>query len=375
LTGDYEFISTDVNKLVQDITSMYTSITGESVSDASPVKLFIQWVASAMILMAVNINQAGNQNIPSRAYGENLDALAELFYQKTRPQPTPATVQIEFTISEAQSSAVLIPAGTRVTSLGTKAVFATDEDVYVEIGETTATVSATCQTAGTVGNGFAAGTLTTCVDVFSYYASCTNTDTSAGGSDVPNDEEFYEQLVSSEDAYSCAGPTGAYKYFVKSVSSDIADVHVTSLDAGEVDIYILMKDGTVAGSEIKAKALAACSADEIRPLTDNVVIGTPDITTFDVTLTYYISRDNASSAATIQAAVTKAVDDYVKWQTAKFGRDINPSKLIQMVMDAGVKRVVLTDPEYTVLSDGNGEAPGLAQVGTVTITNGGYEYE
>ena len=80
-------------------------------------------------------NYTGNQNIPSRAEGKNLDALAELTYSKERPAAKAATCTMRFSISEAQKSAVLIPAGTRITDASKTLVWETLEDVYVNIGE------------------------------------------------------------------------------------------------------------------------------------------------------------------------------------------------------------------------------------------------
>lgn len=66
----------------------------------------------------------------------------------------------------------------------------------------------------------------------------------------------------------------------------------------------------------------------------------------------------------------------MSWQSAKLGRDINPSYLVGLLMQTGIKRVALTEPEFTVLRDGgDGTVPQLAKVGTVTITSGGYEDE
>lgn len=381
-SADYEFVSTDASEIESDVAAMYTAITGRTAT-AGPDRLFIQWVASVLTLGNANINRAGNANLPSRAEGEDLDALGQLFYEQTRPTATAAGVQMLFTISEAQQGAVLIPAGTRISAEDGVVVFTTDEDVYVPVGELTASVHATCEETGTVGNGFTEGTLTTCVDPFAYYESCTNTDESDGGSNVPDDDEFYEMLVTSQDAYSSAGPTGAYQYYAKSVSTEIADVLVNSPLAGTVYIYALMNDGTPASAEVKAAILAACSDEEVRPLTDHVIVQDPAIVTYDISLTYYLAKDAGDSVATTQEAVEAAVAEYQTWQNGKLGRDINPSKLIQLVMETGVKRVVLNSPMYTVLRDGNANEgdpvdnfiPQLAQVGTVTLTNGSYEDE
>ena len=378
---DYEFVSEDSIAIEESITQAYTAITGQGVRKASPEMLFIKWITAILVQAYASINIAGNQNIPSRAEGQNLDALGELFYAKTRPQATAAGVQMEFTISAVQPSVVLVPAGTRVTT-DDGINFATDADAFIEIGDTTVSVHCTCDTTGTVGNGYEAGTITKCVDLFPYFESCVNTDTSDGGSDVPTDDEYYELMVASEAAYSCAGAEEAYQYFSKSVSPDIADVIVNSPTAGCVNIYVLMNTGSMAGAEIKTLVYNICNAKEHRPLTDLVTVCDPDTVTYNIEFTYYIDRNTKASAADIASAVSDTVDAFVAWQAGKLGRDINPSKLIQMVMGVeGVKRVALTSPTFTVLRDGTDlstvplSIPELAQIGTITITNGGYEYE
>ena len=71
----YQFVSTDTAALVSSLVAGYEKITGVSVQPASPEKLFIQWVADIIVQERVLNNYTGNQNIPSRAEGENLDAL------------------------------------------------------------------------------------------------------------------------------------------------------------------------------------------------------------------------------------------------------------------------------------------------------------
>ena len=137
-----------------------------------------------------------------------------------------------------------------------------------------------------------------------------------------------------------------------------------------------MKDGSLAGEEIKRAVLEACNDDERRPLSDLVYVRDAEIVKFDVTLTYYLQTGRTRSAADVSAAVKAAVDEYVTWQNAKLGRDINPSQLIWLLMQTGIKRVELTSPAFTALRDGSDRTtPQVAQVGTITITNGGYEDE
>ena len=82
---------TDPEEVVTELIAMYEAIFGTTVQPASPERLFIQCVAAIIIQERVMNYYTGNQNIPSRAEGKNLDALAELTYSKERPDAKPAT--------------------------------------------------------------------------------------------------------------------------------------------------------------------------------------------------------------------------------------------------------------------------------------------
>ena len=374
--AQYQFIPTDTESVVSDLTAMYEKFTGVTVQPAGPEMQFIRWVSNIVIQERVMNNYTGNQNIPSRAEGENLDALSELFLERTRPAAKTATCKIRFSISEAQDTAILIPAGTRVTDSGNTLVWETEEDAYIPIGDTELELSVRCQTAGTIGNGYAAGQINKLVDIYDYYSQCVSITESDGGSNVPDDDEFYQLMRASMDGYSCAGAIGGYIYFAKKVSNEIADVIAASPTPGVVKLYVLMKNGELATEELKNKVLAACSADEVRPLTDQVFVEDAEIVSYDVAFTYYIQTGSTRSASDIAAAVQTEVDQFNAWQCGKLGRDINPSRLINLLMQTGIKRVDLTAPDFTVLQDGGDKTvPQVAAIGSVTITDGGYEDE
>lgn len=373
---EYQFVPTDTETIVSLLVSMYEKFTGVTVQPASPEMLFIRWVGNVVIQERVMNNYTGNQNIPSRAEGANLDALGELFLESTRPAAQAATCKMRFSISEAQESAVLIPSGTRVTDTSGATIWETFEDAYVPIGDTSIELEVRCQTPGAAGNGYAVGQINTLVDIYDYYSGCTNITESEGGADEATDDEYYELMRASMDGYSTAGARGGYIYWAKQVSTLIADVVANSPTPGVVKLYVLMDDGTLAGEELKGKVLAACSAEDRRPLTDQVFVEDAEIVSYDVNLTYYIQNGGTKSAAEIAADVKAAVDEYVAWESAKLGRDINPSHLIWLLMQTGIKRVEVTSPEFTSLRDGSDlSAPQVAKVGQITITNGGYEDE
>lgn len=373
---EYQFISTDTDTLVASLVAAYETITKTTVQPASPEKLFILWVANIVLQERVMNNYTGNQNLPSRAEGADLDALGDLFFSKDRPSAQSAICTERFYITTAQSFAVLVPVGTKVTDAENTLVWETTADVYISPGALYADAMIQCQTIGTAGNDYAAGQINTIIDPYDYCDRCENITKSDDGADTATDDEYYELMRESQDAYSDAGSKGGYIYFAKQVSTEIADVVANSRSAGYVNLYILMEDGTIAGQEMKNAVLSACTPAFVRPLNDNVVADDPETVPYDIKFTYYIPRSVSLSSSEIADQVNSAVNDYVKWQSGKLGRDINPDELRQRVKAVGVKRIVLTSPSFTALRDGSDNTvPQVALLGTKSITDGGYEDE
>ena len=382
----YPFVSTDADEVDADVAAIYTDVTGKARARGVDL-MFCQILSRLVLYCAANTNFAANQNLASRASGANLDALGQIYYEQSRPAATYAGVMIKFTLSEAQGSAVIVPAGTRVTDMDNSIFFATDEDLTIAAGDTDGSIHATCTEIGTPGNGYAIGDLCVCVDTFPYYDSCENTDVSGGGGDVPDDDEFYALLVASQDAYSAGGAEGSYIYFAEKAVPTLADVVVNSPNDGEVRIYCLLDTGVKAGAEEKALVLAACDAKEHRPLTDKVIVSDPGEVSYTINLTYYVPAGATASVAQVQSAVTNAVNEYVAWQSGKLGRDIVPDELISRIIGAGAKRFVITTPVYTVLQDGTIPTnydpdtdlpltvPQIAKCTSITLTYGGIENE
>lgn len=374
--NDYQFISTDTSTIVSQLISAYEKIVGLTVHPASPERLFIQWIAGVVIQERILNNYTGNQNLPSRAEGKNLDALGELFYLKKRPLAQPSVCTMRFYISAPQESAVLIPSGTQVTGTGIRLVWETTADTYIAVGETFTDVMVQCMTDGVIGNGYAVGQINTIVEPYAYYDHCENITETDAGSDVSSDDEYFNLMRESQDAFSNAGAKGGYIYFAKQVSREISDVVANTPSPGQVNLYILMNDGTGASTEIKNAVFAACNDDYVRPLTDYLVVADPEPSSYDIQFTYYIPNNLSLSASEVEAAVNDAVDQYIKWQNAKLGRDINPSYLLGLLMQTGIKRVDLVHPVYASLRDGSDNTvPQIATVDTIAIANGGYENE
>ena len=126
----------------------------------------------------------------------------------------------------------------------------------------------------------------------------------------------------------------------------VKDVSVNSPSAGVVDIYITTNDGTTPSTELLEAVKNAVSAKDRRPLTDNVNVKAPTTSNYSVNFTYYIPSENMGETSVIAENVGKAVQEYIAWQGDKLGRDINPDKLRNLILNAGASRIDMTSPTY-----------------------------
>lgn len=366
---DIHFVDTDTNTVVNALIQSYEAFTGRTLYPADPARLFILWVADIIIQERVNIDFSARQNVPRYAEGEYLDSLAELFKDAYRLEPEKAKTTLRFTLSIPLEVATIVPVGTRVTVDG-EIIFQTTQALTIPAGDLFGDVEAECQTDGEIGNGFVPGQITQLIDIFPYFGSVENVSESDGGADEESDAAFYERMRESVETFSTAGPLGAYEYYAKSASALIVDVKATSPEPGEVDVRVLLSGGQLPGEEILKEVLNILNADTVRPLTDHVTVAAPQAVPYNIDVTYYTQEGGALSADTIAADVAAAVKSFQKWQAEKMGRDVNPSQLIALLMQTGVKRVEVRSPVFAAVADN-----AVAQVGTVSVVNGGAERE
>lgn len=357
------------DEMVADYEEYMTKATGQTVTlpRSSPHR-GVLYAAALQIYQALQyIDRAGKQSLLKYSYSDFLDNLG-LLKGVTRSPATAAVTTLRFTVSAVRQVATAIPKGTRV-SAGGSVYFATDEYAEIPAGGSTVDVPATCTDAGTEGNDLAAGDLTTMVDPLPYVASVTNTTATEGGADVESDDDLAERIYLAPGAYSTAGPEDGYLFHAKQFNPSIGDVVATSNQAaGTVDIVFIMSDGKTPGTEMINGLKEYLNGKTRRPMTDLVNVSAPAEVTYTVDLTYYINRSDSARAVAIQEAVQTAVDDYLTWQRT-IGRDINPSKLVALVMAAGAKRVTVTAPTYTTVD----AIKVSALSGSPTISYGGLE--
>lgn len=364
------FVEKSAETIQAELVARYEEITGTTLYPSSPVLLFLDTIAYELALHRSYMDYAAKMNLLAYAAGDHLDHLGALL-GVTRNEEASAITTLRFTLSEAQNFPVLIPAGTRANDGTSGLNFATTEDLQIYAGDTYGDVQAECVEAGEAGNNIIIGQICHLVDPITYVDSVSNISITSGGADVEDDDTLRTRIQLAPESFSVAGPSGAYEYWALTAHQDIADVAVIGPEdePGNVYVYPLMSDGELPTEEILNLVDETLNDEKVRPLSDHVFVVSPEQVTYNIALTYYIERDSATSASSIQAAVETAVEEYELWQKAKLGRDINPSELIRRVMEAGALRVEVTSPVHTVLE----ESQVAVIEGDAEITFGGLE--
>lgn len=333
---EVSFVETNPESIKAEIINRYETLAGRTLATADPIRIFLLAVADEIIQQRVLINMAAQNNLLSYATGEYLDALGEYLLVERLPAAK-AVTNIRFTLSQALTEVYIIPAGTEITN--GVVTFATDEELLIDTGDLTGDVSASCTVAGESGNGYLPGQLTTIVRPMTFVASAENTNETYGGADIESDEDYAERIRLAPNAFSVAGPVKAYIFYTKSVSSAIIDVSVDSPTPGVVNVYPLLEGGVIPDQTLLDKVLETLSADDVRPLTDDVHALQATAVPYTINVRYFIKNADKNKAETIRAEVAEAVENYRLWQQGKIGRDIVPAELVRAVMNAGACRL------------------------------------
>lgn len=163
-----------------------------------------------------------------------------------------------------------------------------------------------------------------------------------------DDERLRSRIRIAPEHFSVAGPRLAYRYHAMTADASITDVAVRSPEPGLVVLHPLTASG-LPSADIKARVLAAVSADDVRPLCDEVSVQDPVDFPYSVaaTVTPYAWADAESVRAAAEAAVTA----FCATKAQRLGQDVTRSALIAALHVPGVKRVALAHPAADIAAD------------------------
>ncbi|EKQ0890936.1 baseplate J/gp47 family protein [Salmonella enterica] len=144
------------------------------------------------------------------------------------------------------------------------------------------------------------------------------------------------------DGLSVAGPTGAYEYFARSASGNVADAKAVSPSPAVVVISVLSTEGDgTATPELLTTVKDALSAEDRRPVGDRLTVQSAEIVSYNINARLFFYPGPESEP--IQNAAHDALQAWITLQ-GKIGRDVARSAIMAALHVQGIQRVELTEP-------------------------------
>lgn len=156
------------------------------------------------------------------------------------------------------------------------------------------------------------------------------------------DDDYRERGRQAPYGFSTAGPLAAYKYHAKSAHSDVLDAKVDRPEPGVVRITVLSRSpGGVPSEAVLAAVRTALSADDIRPLTDTLLVVAATVVRYVVKGRIYVAS-GAAPEPLLEAA--KAATKLYTDQQFAIGEAVTPSGLYAALHQPGASRADLLSP-------------------------------
>lgn len=346
-----QFVAIDPAADEADLIARYEAKSGKTLYPAQVERLFIDLIAYAVTRQKMAVQHAGEQLLVRFSKGPILDYLGDLA-ATPRQLATPARTTVRFSVPTEGPQPVLIPVGTRVSTRDGKLTFLTDQDVWIAAGQKQASVTATCTTAGIVGNGWAIGQISVIGNPPVSGLVAGNISVSTAGAEDEDDERYRERIILAPEAYTNAGSRGAYRYHALAAHPSIIDVVVLGPGdpGGPADGHVVLHLLTTSGlpsAELLAVVQQHLSGEKVRPLCDTVhVLSSVEVPyQLRAHLTFASAATRAETMARAQAAATA----YVAKRRAGLGQDIIPEQIIGVLQAAGVYRAVVELPALRMI--------------------------
>ncbi|BCZ48419.1 hypothetical protein psyc5s11_44860 [Clostridium gelidum] len=380
------FVEIIPQNILDNMFDTVESYLGIKLSDGDERNLFLHSLAPIIIGLYNSINDTANQNLLRYARDEKLDEVAEDFYKTTRLDSTKSFCKGIAKLSEVQAQDVTIQAGTKVTPDGLL-IYLIRDNAVIKAGQTQTEVTLIAAEPGEKYNGFLPMKIKFIVDPISYVSEIYNTEISASGSDIEDDETYRQRARLYMESLSTTGPEGAYEYYALSADNSVSSIKITSPSPGVVRIYALVDNGEIPSQEILDKIYNACSQKDRRPLTDKVEVVVPEVVNYNIELTYYLDKNFSIKEEEWRKSIegdhldhsNGAIRDFIKWQQSDIGKAINPDELKYFIQNAasfevegikitGVRRLEVTSPVHATITENQ-----VAKAANIIVTYGGKE--
>ena len=316
---DIKLTTTDANTLYKTIITELEKGAGEPLYPGDERRIFGEALVPVFVALYNSLNDVGRQTLLRYARGEVLDAIR-------RCQPD--------TLTPIEARNIIIPKWTKVTP-DSENYFATDEIAVLQAGAYSVEVPTSAVSNGTKFNGYAAGMITTLVDLIPYIESVTNLTETAGGDDgepytTEGDNRLRERIRLAPAKRSTAGPEQAYIYWVMTADSSIVDAKAVS-EKETVSETLTVYDGKAfkGGGTLLTDSLVVKAHGQSTAAAKDTDY-TVDYTDGLLTITL---KGSLSAAESIDIIITRTLEGCVKIVPLLEGGGIPDAAMLAKVLD------------------------------------------
>lgn len=165
---------------------------------------------------------------------------------------------------------------------------------------------------------------------------------------MESDNAYRERLYLSQDALSTAGPKEMYEAIARSADIDVADAKAITPSDGRVEIHITSHSNNGnADVDLTNIVILACSADNVRPMTDHVICSASAVAPVFLVAELTMSDEvDAAGEAEVLANAQASIDELKSERL--IGEVLAVSRLYSALHVAGVRQVNLISPSQNV---------------------------
>lgn len=185
--------------------------------------------------------------------------------------------------------------------------------------------------------------------------------TMVDGSPEP-DDRLRRRIQLAPEAFSVAGPAGAYIFHALTQSTEIADAWAFSPAEGRVTVVLAGFAGAPVSDAVITAVINRLDRDDVVPLTDQRSVVRAQQVVYDVTANLMVPR--GPDPALIKIAAEQAVIKYAA-SRYRIGAEVYPVGITAALKVGGVDDVVLSTPLAPVVC-GDMQIPRLGQLAVTT---------
>jgi len=335
---DFEF---DPVKEKQKLREQWQQLTGVYPLPSYPEDFILDVLVYFKALQLAEMERKARSNFVEYAEGEDLDRLAQNFYGIERLPAQPSQTVIRF-YTEGDIS---LRPGIKVATRDLKVVFETKE-LYKK-GEGYQDWKAECTEAGTVGNGFLPGEISVLLDHIEGVTKAENITVTTGGTNAEDDDHFRERILISLERLAATGTKWGYIFHTKSAHPEVGDVSVISPEPGKVEVYFLLRDGSLPSPEMIETVRSYLYQDHIKNLTDFVEVKAPTVMTANLSVRIHLRDLKLKNL--VEPTIREKLSSYITYIGSRIGEDLVRSKVIDLCfVHPTVAKVEVLEPSADI---------------------------